>query len=144
MFSRCLPLLLAMVVQQQNQIRPIQANTVAFSPSLIRPGPAVDHRDIINTDYSLGLKEFQGCKASRQENSQRKSINRVVVQLLSCVPLFATPRTAACPASLSFTISRSLLRLMSIESVMPSSHVIHCHPHSLPALSLSQHQGLFQ
>lgn len=73
MFSRCLPLLIAMVVQQQNQIRPIQANTVAFSPSLIRPGPAVAHRDIINTDYSLGLKEFQGCKASRQENSKRKS-----------------------------------------------------------------------
>ena len=117
MFSRCLPLLIAMVVQQQNQIRPIQANTVAFSPSLIRPGPAVAHRDIINTDYSLGLKEFQGCKASRQENSKRKSV--VVVQSLSCVLLFATPWTAACQASLSFTISRSLLRLMFIEMMMP-------------------------
>ena len=40
------------------------------------------------------------------------------------VQLFATPWTAACQASLSFTISRSLLKLMSIESVMPSSHLL--------------------
>ena len=49
------------------------------------------------------------------------------VQLLSCVQLFATPRTAARQASLSFTVSRSLLELMSIESVMPSNHLIFCH-----------------
>ena len=47
----------------------------------------------------------------------------VVVQSLSCVQLFATPWTAACQASLSFTISRSLLKLMSIELVMPSNIV---------------------
>ena len=52
----------------------------------------------------------------------------VVVQLLSHVQLFATPWTAACQASLSFTISWGLLKLMSIESVMPSSHLILCHP----------------
>ena len=40
----------------------------------------------------------------------------------------ATPWTAACQASLSFTISWSLLKLMSIESVMPSNHLIFCHP----------------
>ena len=40
----------------------------------------------------------------------------------------ATPMTAACPASLSITNSRSLLKLMFIESVMPSSHLIICHP----------------
>ena len=50
------------------------------------------------------------------------------VQSLSCVQLFATPRIAACQASLFITISRSLLRLMSIESVMPSSHLILCRP----------------
>ena len=50
----------------------------------------------------------------------------VVVQSLSHVQLFAIPRTAACQASLSFTISRSLLKLMSIESVMPSNHLILC------------------
>ena len=46
------------------------------------------------------------------------------VQLLSCVWLFATPWTAACQASLSITNSRSSLRFTSIESVMPSSHLI--------------------
>ena len=50
------------------------------------------------------------------------------VQSLSRVRLFATPWIAACQASLSITNSRSLLRLMSIESVMPSSHLILCCP----------------
>ena len=50
------------------------------------------------------------------------------VQSLSRVRLFATSWTAARQASLSFTISRSLLRLMSIESVMPSNHLILCCP----------------
>jgi len=54
----------------------------------------------------------------------------VVVQSLSCVQLFATPWTAALQASLSFTISWSLLRLMSIESVMPSNHLISVIPFS--------------
>ena len=52
----------------------------------------------------------------------------VVFQSLSCVRLFVTPWTAACQASLSFTISQSLLKLMSIESVMPSNHLILCYP----------------
>ena len=50
------------------------------------------------------------------------------VQLLSCVRLFATPWTVARQASLSITSSWSLLKLMSIESVMPSSHLILCRP----------------
>ena len=55
-----------------------------------------------------------------------------------------TPWTGACQVSLSFTVSQSLLTLMSIESVMLSNHLIlHCPP-SLPALNLSQHQDLFQ
>ena len=52
----------------------------------------------------------------------------VVAQSLSCVLLFATPWTAAHQASLSFTISQSLLKLMSIESMMPSNHLILCCP----------------
>ena len=51
----------------------------------------------------------------------------LAVQSLSHVPLFATPWTAACQASLSFTISQSLIKLMFIVSVMPSSHLILCH-----------------
>ena len=65
----------------------------------------------------------------------------VVVQSPSCVRVFATPWTAALQASLSFTISQSLLKLMSI------SDVILCHPLSAPSLlaySLSQHQSVFQ
>ena len=50
------------------------------------------------------------------------------VQLLSWVRLLAMPWTAACQASLSITNSRSLLKLMSIESVMPSNHLILCCP----------------
>ena len=50
------------------------------------------------------------------------------VQLLSHFRLFATPWTAACQVSLSITNSRSLLRLMSIELVMPSNHLILCCP----------------
>ena len=50
------------------------------------------------------------------------------VQLLSHVQLFATPWTAARQASLSITNTQSLLKLMSIESVMPSNHLILCHP----------------
>ena len=50
------------------------------------------------------------------------------VQSLSCVQLFVTPWTAACQASLSITDSWSLLKLMSVELVMPSNHLILCHP----------------
>ena len=51
-----------------------------------------------------------------------------VVQLLSHIWLFGTPRTAACQASLSSTLSKSLLKFMSIELVMLSIHLILCHP----------------
>ena len=62
-------------------------------------------------------------------------------QSLSHVWLFATPWTAARQASLSITSSRSLLKLMSIESVMPSNHLFLWRPLLLP-FNLSQHQGL--
>ena len=52
----------------------------------------------------------------------------VVVKPLSCVLLFAIPWTAACQTSLSFTVSQSLLKLMSTELVMPSKHFILCCP----------------
>ena len=58
----------------------------------------------------------------------------VLVQLLSLVQLFMTAWTAACQASLSFTISWDLLKLISIESVMPSNHLIRCRPLLLPSI----------
>ena len=64
---------------------------------------------------------------------------QVVVQQLS--PVFATPWTAAHQASLSFTISCSLLKLMSIESVMPSNHLIFCCPLLLLSVFLSISQS---
>ena len=54
------------------------------------------------------------------------------VQSLSCALLFVTPWTATNQASLSITKSQSLLKLMSFESVMPSNHLILCHPLLLP------------
>ena len=52
----------------------------------------------------------------------------VVLQPLNCVHLFGNPRTVVCQAPLSFTVSWSLLTLTSIESVMPSKHLILCQP----------------
>ena len=56
------------------------------------------------------------------------------VSSLSRVRLFATPWTTACQASLSITNSWSLFKLMSIESVMPSNHLILCRPLLLPSI----------
>ena len=59
---------------------------------------------------------------------KKRSIFLSSVQLLSPVQLFVTPWTAACQASLSITNSWNLLKLMSIELVMPSNHLFLCHP----------------
>ena len=61
----------------------------------------------------------------------------VVAQLLRCVQLFSAPWTLAHQASLSFTISWSLLKLMSIESVMPYNRFILCHPLLLLSIFLN-------
>ena len=77
-----------------------------------------------------------------------KSFVVVVVQLSSRVQLFVTPWTAACQASLSFTISQRLIKLISIKSVLPFIHLIFCHPLSsclqcFPASGPSQISWLF-
>ena len=69
------------------------------------------------------------------------------VQSFSHVRLFVTPRTAACQASLSITNSWSLLKLMSIESVMPSNHLILCHsllllPSIFPSIRIFSNESL--
>ena len=105
----------------------------------------------------LALKT-EGCHEPRNEGNPQKPENarnrfsplslwkEVVllipwsVQSLSHVQLFATPWTAACQASLSITNFWSLLKLISIELMMPSNHLIP----SPPAPNPSQHQGLFQ
>ena len=66
----------------------------------------------------------------------------VVVHLLSHVQLFATPWTGLHQATLSFTVSQSLLRFMSTELVMSLNHLILCPPPSPFDFNLSQQQGL--
>ena len=75
---------------------------------------------------------FSSARFPSQSNTAQGYISPLaVVQLLSHVRFFATAWTAARQASLSFTLSRSLLKLMSTESVMPSNHLILCHPRLL-------------
>ena len=81
----------------------------------------------------LGIEWKVGEEAAITPDSQLSS-----VQLLSHVWLFVIPWTAAHQASVSITNSWSLPKLMSIESVMPSSHLILCHPFPLwPSIFLS-------
>ena len=95
----------------------------------------------INTQREVelgdGLSEFWCCLSGWFQTSWSYSRSSPpnpihLVQLLSCVQLFVTPWTAALQASLSITNSWSLLKLMSIESGMPSNHLILCHPLLLP------------
>jgi len=74
------------------------------------------------------------CNVSSSFQVARSFLGRIIssVQSLSCVQLFATPWTTAHQASLSITNSWSLPKLMSIESVMPSNHLILCRPLFLP------------
>ena len=70
----------------------------------------------------------------------------VVVKLLSCVQLFVTPWTAACQASQSFTIFWSLLKLLSIESVMLFNRLILCHlllPSVFPSIRVFSNEMAF-
>ena len=73
-------------------------------------------------------------KERLQYNVVKTRCKIVLLLLFSHVQLFVTPWTAACQASLSLITSWSLLKLMSIESVMPSNHLILCHPLLLPSI----------
>ena len=64
----------------------------------------------------------------RATKQQHERLQFSSVQSLSCVRFFATPWTASLQASLSITNSQTLLKLISMESVMPSNHLILCHP----------------
>ena len=75
--------------------------------------------------------KFKNLEISASYHSYQFSL----LQSLSCVRLFVTPWIVAHQASLSITNSRSLLKLVSVESVMPSSHFIFCQPlHHLPSI----------
>ena len=82
-----------------------------------------EHKDDSRTWEKNGFTEQEVTRSFYQEYTQFSS-----VQSLSCVRLFATPWTAARQASLSMTNSQCMFKLMSIKSVMPSNHLILCHP----------------
>ena len=82
----------------------------------------------VGTHACSGARDGIEPKSGRLEGANGHFFSFFSVQSLSRVQLFATPGTAACQASLSFTNSWSLLKLMSIESVIPSNHLILCHP----------------
>ena len=82
----------------------------------------ISFKSIILTIEPAKVYHFQSIHCTRAYNQFSS------VHLFSCVLLFATPWTIACPASLSIINSRSLLKLMSIESVTPSNHLILCRP----------------
>ena len=78
--------------------------------------------------FSVSVSPLLSCKHIHQYHISRFHVVAVVVQSLSHVWLFKTPWTEARQASLSLTISQSLPKFMSIESLMPSNHLILCHP----------------
>ena len=84
----------------------------------------VDEQDFARQSRKEGHSKQRGQHAQRHRGARQVS-----VQFSHSVSSdSATPWTAACQASLSITNSQSLLKLMSIESVMPSNHLILCHP----------------
>ena len=84
------------------------------------------------TDLFEVIMAVKFSKLMREAKLQIQEVQFSAVQLLSQVRLFVTPWTAACQASLSITKSWSLLKLMSIMSVVPSNQLILCRPLILP------------
>jgi len=84
-----------------------------------------------------------GLNINLLQGSKDSFITSCCFYLLSTIRLFETPWTAGCQASLSFTISRTWLKLTSIQSVIPFNHLILCRPLLCPA-DLSRDQCLFK
>ena len=100
---------------------PIHPRDASYQVLQTRLGPGPGDRCQKAAFGSLAAGNRTGMKSRNLALSQFSS-----VQSLSRVRLFVTPQTAACQASLSITNSWSLLKLMSIESVIPSNHLILC------------------
>ena len=117
-------------VLPSSPLQQIPENNVSFKVSshslfseILRPSGS----SYLNSKYGSGSSShLPGLLSSVQSDSS--------VQLLSRVLLFATPWTTACQASLSITNYQSLLKLMSIELVMPSNHLFLCCPLLLPSI----------
>ena len=97
--------------------------------------------------WLLKASKFATAELLTKNKSSKDLRSFVIVQSVSRVWLFVTPWTAACQASLSFTISQSLLKLMSTESVMPSNHLIFCcyllFPSNFPSIRVFSSESTF-
>ena len=111
-----------------------QSQIFETKPSSVRPGRGLSLSPSSLLLHSSGLGWFS-CPESGPLPFAVTHSFMIIVQLLSCVQLFATPWIAARQASLAFSISRSLLKLMSTELVMSSNHLILCSPLLLPSAS---------
>ena len=124
------------------------ACTVLLPLSLVTPPRLSSQWPCVNCECYRSADSFQLLSFDLHPSSPNLTQGNQVIWLKCCccccsvMSDSAIPLTAALQASLSFTISWILLRLMSIESVMPSNHLILCQSPSSPALNLSQHQGL--
>ena len=106
-----------------------QLSQSCVPPPAVREAWEQDSRWTAAQKPSVLLPLVKGLRCSHRSASLLSlQVQFSSVHSLSHVKLFAAPWTAACQASLSITNSQSLLNLMFIESVMPSSHLILCHP----------------
>ena len=105
---------------------------VLRAPGAYPPAPSPSTRPALDSERTReggrdGGKQMKIGIMSPLQSEFHNGSPRCVVQPLSRVRLFATPWTSACQDSLSIIISQSLLKLMSMESMMPSNHRILCH-----------------
>ena len=122
---------------QSTILRRLSSTNSATTPVSIRTLSCKLQKPMLVVERNL-LKWYwtKACRIIRNPTDQAEKLGQTKdiwnktssVQLLSRVQLFATPRTTARQASLSIPNFRSIFKLMSIESVMPSNHLILCHP----------------
>ena len=116
-----------MLVCHENGILPLWSSSQELIPSQnVRKTSENQWKESLQNTAKVIKNEEKSEKFYSQEEP-RETFRSVSVQLLSRVQLFVTPWTAAHQASLSIINSQSLLKLMSIELVMPSNHLILCH-----------------
>ena len=119
----------------QNKCKVSRADNCKLTlPHSVSASYWVSHEGTRFTSFATTATLWLPCElhATTGDNQQKRSF--AVVQLPSRVQLFVTLWTVACQASLSLTISQTLLKITCIELVIPSNHLILCCPHHLPSI----------